>query len=258
MVVGVALAALASLPAAAHMTLVVSPIRAEHRLEPGNSETEVIQVKNEGGKAERIKVYLEDWQMDRQGNITYARAGTNAKSCAAWLQVNPTDFRLDPGTREVRYTLNVPPGTKPGTYWAAIIVEGLPAVEGKPLGKKMGVYGRIGVVLYETVGNPEVKAAFQDFQVKAEKKKAAFKLTLSNSGLGFYRIKKSFITLKNSQGQEAAKAEIPDVPVLPGATRELAFDKELTLPPGDYVAEAVVDVGRRELLGRKQTFTVGR
>ena len=78
---------------------------------------------------------------------------------------NPTDFRLDPGTREVRYTLTVPPGVKPGTYWTAMVVEGPAGSEGKPAGRMMGVHGRIGVVIYETVGKPEIKAASNDFQV---------------------------------------------------------------------------------------------
>jgi len=247
-----------AVPAVAQVSLVVSPIRAEHQVEAGASETNVILVKNESTKPERIKVYLEDWQMDAKGDVTYSRAGTNAKSCAAWLQVNPTDFRLDPGTREIRYTLTVPPGPKTGTYWTAIVVEGLPVMEGKPSGKKMGVYGRIGVVLYQTVGKPEIKADFKDFQVQPGKGKLTFKLALTNAGTAFYRLKKSWVILKNSQGQEVSRIEVPDIPVLPGASRDLEFSKELTLPPGEYQAEAVLDVGRPALLGRKQTFTAGR
>jgi len=248
-----------AVPGAAQVSLVVSPIRGEHQLEPGASETNVIQVRNEGSKPARIKVYLEDWQLDPQGNIIYSRAGKNPHSCSAWMQLNPTDFRLDPGSREVRYTLTVPPGgVRPGTYWTAIIFESLPATEGAPLGRKMGVHGRIGVVVYETVGHPEVKPAFEDFQVHPAKQKLTFKLTLANTGVGFYRLKKSWIILKNSQGQEVSRIEVPDIPVLPATNRQLEFSKDLTLPPGDYLAEAVLDVGRPSLLGRKKTFTVGR
>jgi P pilus assembly chaperone PapD len=245
-------------PAAAQLDLVVSPIRAEHQVEAGASETNVISVKNEGKGSERIKVYLEDWQLDAKGDVTYSRAGTNPHSCSAWLQVNPTDFRLDPGTREVRYTLTVPPGVKPGTYWTAIVLEGLPAIEGKSVGRRMGVHGRIGVVIYETVGKPEIKAAFNDFQVHPGKGKLTFNLALTNSGTAFYRLKKSWVILKNSQGQEVSRIEVPDIPVLPGTSRDLEFSKELTLPPGEYQAEAVLDVGRTALLGSKKNFSIGR
>lgn len=245
-------------PAAAQLDLVVSPIRAEHQVESGASETNVIQVKNEGKKPERIKVYLEDWQLDAKGNVTYSRAGKNPHSCSAWMQVNPTDFRLDPGTREVRYTLTVPPGSKPGTYWTAIVFEGMPSLEGKAVGRAVGVHGRIGVVVYETVGKPEIKAAFNDFQIHPGKGKLTFNLALANSGSAFFRLKKSWISLKNSQGQEVSRIEVPDIPVLPGTSRNLEFSKDLTLPPGEYLAEAVLDVGRTALLGSKKNFSIGR
>ena len=253
----VGLLGLGTAPASA-LDLVVSPIRAEHQVQAGTSETNIILVKNEGKDSERIKVALEDWQLDAKGEVAYSRAGTNPHSCSAWLQVNPTDFKLDPGTREVRYTLTVPPGVKPGTYWTAIVLESLPPTEGKPEGRLMGVRGRIGVVIYETVGKPEIKAAFNDFQVHPAKGKLTFKLALTNSGTAFYRIKKSWVTLKNSQGQEVSRIEVPDVPVLPGTSRNLEFSKDLTLPAGEYLAEAVLDVGRSALLGSKKNFTIGR
>ena len=81
-----------------------------------------------------------------------------------------------------------------------------------------------------------------------------FNLALTNSGTAFYRIKKSRIILKNSQGQEVSRIEVPDIPVLPGSSRNLEFSKDLTLPAGEYLAEAVLDVGRSALLGSKKNF----
>ncbi len=52
---------------------------------------------------------------------------------------------------------------------------------------------------------------------------------------------------------------MPDIPVLPGGTRELEIKKEdLALPKGTYQAEAILDVGKEDFLGRKNTFSVGR
>jgi P pilus assembly chaperone PapD len=243
----------------AQMSFVVSPIRVEHQVGAGASETNVIEVRNEGSKPTRVKVYTEDWEMDSKGEVTYARAGKGPNSCAPWIQLNPMDFRMEPGqTRQIRYTLTVPNGAKDGGYRAAIVFEGMPLAEAGPSPRRVAVHGRIGVVFYETVGRPEIKAQFQDFQVIPEKKGVAFRLTLANQGNVHFRVKKSWITLKNSQGAEVAKVEIPDIPVLPGATRELEFSKDLSLPKGAYLAEAVLDVGRRDFLGRKQPFTIGR
>lgn len=245
-------------PAGAQVDMLISPIRAEHQVGPGSSETNIIQVRNEGVKPERVRVYLEDWAMDRKGNITYSRPGKSPNSCAAWIQVNPTDFRLDPGTREVRYTITVPPTAKSGAYWSVIIFEGMPATEQIPKGKKVGVHGRIGTIVYNTLGNPEIKANFQDFKVDTSKKEPIFALTLSNGGTGYYRLRKSFISVKNSKGEEAARLEVPEIPVMPGSTRDLEIKLNQALPKGEYQAEAALDVGRRDLLGRKLNFTVGK
>ena len=81
-----------------------------------------------------------------------------------------------------------------------------------------------------------------------------FVLTLANAGTAHFRPKKSKITVKNSQGQEVAKMDIPDAPVLPGATRDVEITPELKLPPGQYLAEAVVDTGQRDLLARQLVY----
>jgi P pilus assembly chaperone PapD len=246
-----------ALPAAAQVNLVISPIRAELQVAAGASETNVIQVTNGSGKPARVKVSLADWTMDRHGNLTFSRAGTNPQSCAGWIQINPTDFRLDPGTREVRYTITIPPGAKPGTYWTAVICEGMPVQENQPKGRRMAVHGRLAVVLYETLGNPPIKINFQDFKVNTKSKEPDFVLTLDNKGAGFSRLKKSSITIKNSQGVQVARLEVPDIPLLPGMTRELNLKANQPLPKGAYSAEAVLDVGRRDLLARKLNFAVG-
>ena len=98
---------------------------------------------------------------------------------------------------------------------------------------------------YATVGSPEISAQFQDFQVTAVNKGISFKLTLANQGDVHFRIKKSWITIKNSTGEEVGRVEVPDIPVLPGGTRELEIKKEdLALPKGTYHGRS--DPGCRE------------
>ena len=248
---------LAPFSALAQMVLEVSPIRAEHQIEAGVSETNVIQVRNAGPKSIRVKAQVQDWQMNRKGEVSFAKAGSSPGSLSTWLEINPTDFQVEPGqTKEIRYTLTIPAGAKTGGYHGAIIVDGMPAQPGPPGPKRMAVHGRFGVMLYETVGKPDIRAKFTDFQVLPERKQVKFVLTLNNSGTSYFRPKKSKVIIKNSQGQEVAKVEIPDAPVLPGATRDVEFDQELNLSPGQYLAEAVVDVGQRDLLARRLPFTV--
>jgi P pilus assembly chaperone PapD len=258
--ISAALWLIAAMPAAAQVSIMVSPIRVDHFLQPGTSETNVIEVRNQGSEPTRISVHAEDWTMDRKGDVSFSRAGGDPRSLANWLQLNPVDFRLDPGqARQIRYSLTVPAEAKDGGYRAAIAMEGLPMPNEASAKRKMTLRGRIVVMTYATVGSPEIKAQFQDFQVAAGLRGISFKLTLANEGDVHFRLNRSWITVRNSRGEEVQRVEVPDIPVLPGATRELEFKKEdLALPRGAYLAEAVLDVGKVDFLGRKNSFTVGR
>ena len=216
--------------ASAQMSLEVSPIRAEHQIEAGASDTNIVQVHNAGPKPTRVKAYVQDWQMNRKGEVSFARAGSTPGSLSSWMEINPTDFRVEPGeSKEIRYTLTIPAEARTGGYRGALIVEGMPAQPGLPTPKKMAVHGRFGVMIYETVGKPDIRAKFTEFQVVPEKRQMKFVLTLANAGTSHFRPKKSKIAVKNSQGQEVAKVDIPDSPVLPGTTRDVEFPQELQL-----------------------------
>jgi P pilus assembly chaperone PapD len=250
----------AVIPAGAQMSIMVSPIRVEHQIKAGTNETNVIQVINTGNEPTRVSVHAGDWTMNRKGDVSLSMAGGDPGSCAGWLQLNPTDFRLDPGqTRQVRYSLSVPAEAVEKGYRAAIIMEGVPRQEEGRAKKSVVLSGRIAVMAYVTVGSPEIRAEFQEFKVTAGNKGISFKLTLANQGDVHFRIKKSFITITNSKGEEVGRVEVPDIPVLPGGTRELEFKKEdMALPKGTYLAEAILDVGKDDFLGRKDSFSVGR
>ena len=254
---GLLLATVLTGSAWAKMDLEISPIRAEWQIEAGAAETNVIQVRNVGDQPVRVRAYLQDWTLGRKGELQFSRPHSQKRSLAPWLEINPTDFQIRPGqTGEIRYTITVPPSAASGTYWTALLVEGMPVLGGPPSPKRMALHGRFAVMLYETVGQPEVKTQFQDLQVVPGKNRLSFVLGLANSGLGHIRPRRSHILIRDQQGQEVAKVEIPDAPVLPGSSREIAWDQEIKLPPGQYSAEARLDVGRREILVRQQVFQV--
>lgn len=245
-------------PAWAKLDLEVSPIRAEHQLQAGEMETNVVRVQNLGDEPLRIRVSFQDWQLDRQGELRFSRPGTHPRSLARWLELNPPDFQLQSGqTREVRYTMTVPATAAPGSYWTALLVDSQAVKPGTVSPKRLAVVGRVAVMLYNTVGQVEVSGRFESFQVLPERRQLKFILTLANPGQVFFRPRRSKISIKDPQGQEIAQVEVPDVPILPGTTRDLIWTKDLPLKPGQYQAEALLDIGRRALLQRQQTFRLG-
>ena len=88
---------LAPLQAPAQMSLEVSPIRAEHQIEAGASETNVIQVHNAGSQADPGQGLAARLEMNRKGEVSLPGPGSTPGSLSSWLEINPTDFRVEPG-----------------------------------------------------------------------------------------------------------------------------------------------------------------
>jgi len=238
----------------AEVSISVSPIRVEHLVKQGEQGTDMISVTNDGTAATRLKVSIEDWTLTKDGNPTFMKAGNNRYSCSEWIRINPVDFRLAPGqTREVRYTVTVPQGTEDGGYRAAIIFETIPDFTPGDKIKRVFLKGRIVTIVYEVVGKPAPEGYSNGLRAESKKEGVDFVLALQNTGKVHFRTKGS-ITVKDSNGNKAFEVELPDVPVLPGSEREVKVSYDHSLPKGKYAAAAVVDIGRRELIGAEAMF----
>ena len=240
----------------AEVSISVSPIRVEHLVKQGERGTDMISVTNDGTAPTRLKVSIEDWTLTRDGNPMFMKVENNRYSCAGWIRINPVDFRLAPGeTREVRYTIIVPQGTEDGGYRAAVIFETVPDVTPGEKIKRVFLKGRIVTILYELVGKPIPEGHTNGLKVELKKEGIDFILALQNTGKVHYRTKGS-VTVKDADGKKAFEVDIPDVPVLPESEREVKVSYDKSIPKGKYTALAVVDIGKKELVGAETTFEI--
>jgi P pilus assembly chaperone PapD len=240
----------------AEVSISVSPIRVEHLVKQGEKGTDTISVTNDGIAPTRLKVSIEDWALTRDGNPMFMKVGSNPYSCGEWIRINPVDFRVDPGqTREVRYTVTVPQGIEDGGFRVAIIFETVPDVTPGEKAKRVYLKGRIATILYEVVGKPLPQGHSNGLKAELKKEGADFILALQNTGKVHFRTKGS-ITVKDSEGSKALEVELPDVPVLPESEREVKVSYDKPIPKGKYTATAVVDIGKKELIGAETTFDV--
>lgn len=240
----------------AEVSISVSPIRVEHLVKQGEKGTDVISVTNDGTTPTRLKVLIEDWALTKNGNPMFMKVENNPYSCAEWIRINPVDFRIGPGqTREVRYTITVPKGIEDGGYRTAIIFETVPdTIVGEKM-TRVFIKGRIATVLYEVVGKPIPQGHANSLRSQLKKDGIDFILALQNTGKVHFRTKGS-ITVKDSEGEKKLEVEIPDVPLLPESEREVKISYDKPIPKGKYSAIAVVDIGRRELIGAEATFEI--
>jgi len=216
----------------------------------------MISVTNDGTAPTRLRVSIEDWALTRDGNPMFMKAENSRYSCAEWIRINPVDFRLAPGqTREVRYTIAVPQGVEDGGYRAAIIFETVPDVTPGEKVKRVFLRGRIVTILYELVGKPTPEGHSKGLRVELKKEGVDLIVALQNTGKVHYRTKGS-ITVKDSDGKKAFEVDMPDVPVLPESEREVKVSYDKTIPKGKYTATAVMDIGKKELIGAETTFEI--
>ncbi len=240
----------------ADVSISVSPIRVEHLVKQGEKGTDVISVTNDGTAPTRLKVSIEDWALTKDGNPMFMKVEDNPYSCAEWIRINPIDFRIGPGqTRNVRYTITVPKGIEDGGYRAAIIFETVPDVTPGEKITRVYIKGRIVTIFYEVVGKPIPQGHTNSLRGQFRKDGIDFFLAIQNTGKVHFRTKGS-ITVKNSDGERAFNVDIPDVPVLPASEREVKISYDKLVPKGKYTALAVVDIGKKELIGAEATFEI--
>jgi len=239
------------------MSITVSPIRVEHNVPPGGSITEAITISNDDTSPAHIRVRVEDWSLSQDGAITFAKAGSQPYSASPWIRVNPREFALAPGqSQEVRYSLSVPKDATPGGYRAAIIVANIPPPSPGEKQRRVMLEGRIATILYETVGRPVPSGEITGLSFKmGPEGKATFTISFENTGQVHIRTRGE-ITIRDRAGKEVLKAPLPDFPILPQSRRDFTIAVKEDLPAGEYVAELIMDIGRKELLAGERRFSV--
>jgi P pilus assembly chaperone PapD len=222
---GIALASLAR-PVSADMSIDVSPIRVQVRLQAGDEYTNSVRVLNSGLEPIRLRSYLQDWTLDEAGTPIFKQAGTEKRTASLWIEAAPSDFLLEPGeTKYVRFTAKVPAGIPDGGYYGSLILESLPldrAVQGS---MHMFVQGRVATMVYLTVGSPKRSAQITSLMPVKKGDKRYVRLTVANTGDDVIRLAGDLAVLDKGNPKGAA-VTLPDVPVLPGMRRIVDLDLE--------------------------------
>jgi len=238
------------------VSLTVSPVRVEHNVPAGGSITDAISILNDDTSPAHIRVRIEDWSLTPDGAIVFAKPGSLPHSAAPWIRVSPREFSLGPGqSQQVRYSLTVPKDAAPGGYRAAIIFSTFaPPAPGE--GRRVALEGRIATILYQTVGRPLPSGEIIGLSFRqGPEGRPEFTVSFQNTGKVHIRTRGE-ILIRDKAGKERAKLALPDLPILPQSRRDFQVEGEERLPPGEYTAELVMDIGRKELLAGERRFSI--
>lgn len=235
------------------LSFTVDPMTLETAATAGTPQTGVVTISNplsgrpgELGIPARLRVYAQDWTLDRQGTPQFTRPGTTPGSCSGWLRINPVEVVVPPGqSRPVRYTFTVPPGAS-GTYHTILMFETTPTPmqQGQ---RVVNINGRIGSALYIQIGPQVRRARITGFSVTPQDAT----LTVENTGNSHIRLKGT-LQFRDGDGHLVQQVPLPGGVVLPGAdnVREL----RLKTPPfqhGAYAVTALLDYGGEVLAGAR-------
>jgi hypothetical protein len=252
-------------PAAAQISVEVSPLRVELTAGAGSTTTQGITVSNAGKDPIRVRARLTDWELSRDGAPQFESAVENGPySATGWLRIAPPEQVIDPGKDAVvRFSMTVPPQIEPGGYRTGVLFEFGPA-GGDPIarGREVMFKSRIATLIYVNIGQPPVVAELIDLRSRAAGPQLQIVATVKNTGRRSVRTKGSLAVL-NEGGQTVREVPVPDVPLLPESEREVMIvvvdpDKQSVLAAGDYRVELRLDVGLPALLVGETTLKVPR
>jgi hypothetical protein len=256
---------LCAAPAAAQVSVEISPLRFELQAGPGSTSTQAITISNAGTEAVRVRGRLTDWDLSRDGAPQYEGSLEGGPySATTWVRIAPPEQVIEPGKQAtVRFSLAVPKDIQPGGYRTGILFEFGPA-SGDPvaLARAVNFKSRIASLIYVNIGQPPVAADLIDLAVRSVGPETRVVATVQNTSRRYVRTKGT-LTLYDKSGMSVRQVTVPDVPLLPESEREVSMtivdgETQTPLPAGEYRVELKIDVGLPAVVVGETTLKVAR
>ncbi len=202
----------------------VSPPRIEDSAKPGEIYRNVIEITNVSDNAAHYTVKTADWTLQADNTVQFSEALAPG-SCRPWVGVEAGELSMAPNAKKrYRFEVAVPADAPAGECRFAIMIEGDPeSVQG---GVAVPVSGRIGVIVYLTLGDAAAQLSIVGQKLQTVDGQLVPVLSVRNAGNAHARLQ-GFVDGKDGSGKTYAFAP-STLPILPGETREIPLT-----PQGD-------------------------
>jgi len=226
----------------------LAPARLELEMQPGQETTVVVTLDyhttSENSQPVRIVASLNDWTIDRNGQVQFERANTLPNSASSWLIYSPAETTVVPGNlHAIRVTVSVPKDATPGDHLSALIIEQRPD-NIKVLNenrRQMVIRYRMAAVFYIKVPQLHRQGSLESLRAEATANEVVVTPLLKNSGNSVIRPLTS-LKVTDSAGVAVAEfAQKESLPVLGGAELLQPLVLETRLAPGTYIVKYRVD-----------------
>jgi P pilus assembly chaperone PapD len=227
--------------------IALAPARVELEMVPGSETTLVVNLdyhaSNAAAQPARIVASLNDWNITRDGQVEFYRAGTQANSASPWLIYSPAETTVEPGkTHSIRVTVTVPKDAAPGDHLAALVVEQRPdSIKFNQNRRQMVVRYRMACVFYVKVPQLTRRGSLENLQASVDADGVTVVPTLKNEGNSVLRPVCSAKVLDAAGRTVAELPEGDSLPVLGGAELSQKLRIEKQLAPGAYSVRYRID-----------------
>ena len=200
---------------------VVSPPRFEISAKGGKTLRQVIEITNKSTTPSKYRVHTSDFVLGPDYGVTF-HDELLKDSCRQWVAIERPLVALPAGgTIRYRFEVQVPQDAPDGECRFAIMIEGDEPAMAKAGAMQLPIVGRIGVIVYVTVGAaaPQIELfgpaviTFDGRQVPA--------LRVHNAGTAHTRLS-GFLTGTDATGRKFDFTP-SESPILPGDVREVAL-----------------------------------
>ena len=232
-----------------YLGFTVGPARVEKTVIGAEAMTEVFEIQNFTDDSLRIKVELEDFDIDDRGKVTFYPPGYFTGSLAPRAVINPEEFVIPPKSIErLRATFSLPVSEALVEYYSMLIFKSRPIPT--RYSTAISVAGEIGVPVYYIMPqNARRSASFDSFLVE----KDSLEIVISNAGNVHLRISGEAI-ISTFDTRIVQQDSLTEFVVLPGRKRRLKIGIDEKLEQGGYLAKVILDYGAVELIVGERKF----
>lgn len=216
-------------------------------MQPGSETTVVVNLDyhTDAGNAQPVRIVanLNDWTIDRDGQVRFEKPNSLPNSASSWLIHSPAETMVIPGNlHSIRVTISVPKDATPGDHLTALIVEQRPDnIKLNENRRQVVIRYRMAAVFYIKVPQLRRQGSLESLRAEASGKEVTVTPLLKNEGNSVLR---PLTSLKITDSSGASIAELPQkesLPLLGGAELVQPVVVETRLAPGTYNVKYRVD-----------------
>ena len=225
----------------------LAPARLELEMQPGSETTVVVNLDYHSNAANsqpvRIIASLNDWTIDRSGQVRFEKPNTLPNSASPWLIYSPAETTVIPGNlHSIRVTVSVPKDATPGDHLTALVIEQRPDnIKLDQNRRQMVIKYRMAAAFYIKVPQLHRQGSLESLKVEASPQELTVTPLLKNAGNTVIR---PLTSLKVMNAAGVAVLELPQaesLPLLGGSELIRPLVVEARLAPGTYTASYRVD-----------------